>query len=142
MGGRISTLMLAALERALAEIRAPHRQVPPVVVVLGAGSVGGAAGGLKAGDLRGAALAPQHSHRRHGRRAGLAVGEDVRRGEGLRRGPAEVLGTLLHGAAPRWRTCGGSKTPVGRAAGTNARFMALAEELGIEVSKDPASAGP
>ncbi len=37
----------------------------------------------------------------------------------------------------RWRTCGGSRTPACRAGGTTRGFKALAEELGVTVTKDP-----
>ncbi|MGH3566541.1 MAG: hypothetical protein ACRDRH_11020 [Pseudonocardia sp.] len=47
--GRISTPMIAALEGAWAAIRARHPEVPAVVLLLGAGSIGAAAGSLTLG---------------------------------------------------------------------------------------------
>jgi threonine dehydrogenase-like Zn-dependent dehydrogenase len=48
--GPISAPMVAALEGAWAAIRAQHPEVPAVVVVLGAGSIG-TAGGLRLGHF-------------------------------------------------------------------------------------------
>jgi hypothetical protein len=57
-------------------------------------------------------------------------------GEGLARGPADTLGTLLHEAARALAHVREIKdtSPEGR--WHDARFKALAEELGIEVTKD------
>jgi hypothetical protein len=46
--GQISAPMVAALEGAWAAIRARHPEIPAVVMVLGAGSIGGP-GGLRLG---------------------------------------------------------------------------------------------
>lgn len=56
--GRISTPMVAALEQAWAQIRDWHPDVPPVVVVLGARSIGTA--GLRLGHF--AAMRWHHEH--------------------------------------------------------------------------------
>lgn len=58
-------------------------------------------------------------------------------GEGLARGPAAVLGTLLHEAAHALAHVRGVKDTSRQGRWHNARFKALAEELGIEVAKDP-----
>lgn len=58
-------------------------------------------------------------------------------GEGLARGPAEVLATLLHEAAHTLAHVRGVKDTSRQGRWHNARFKALAEELGIEVTKDP-----
>jgi hypothetical protein len=55
----------------------------------------------------------------------------------LVRGPADVLGTLLHEAAHAVAHVRGIKDSSRRGCWTNTRFKALAEELGIEVTKDP-----
>jgi hypothetical protein len=57
-------------------------------------------------------------------------------GEGLVRGPADVLGTLLHEAAHALAHVRGIKDTSRQGRWHNARFKALAEELGIEVTKD------
>lgn len=60
-------------------------------------------------------------------------------GEGLVRGPVEVLATLLHEAAHALADVRGIKDTSRQGPWHNARFKALAEELGIEVVKDQAS---
>jgi hypothetical protein len=54
------------------------------------------------------------------------------------RGPVDVLGTLLHEAAHAAAHVRGIKDTSRQGRWHNARFKALAEELGIEVAKDPA----
>ncbi|MGH3614186.1 MAG: hypothetical protein ACRDRK_16645 [Pseudonocardia sp.] len=58
-------------------------------------------------------------------------------GEGLVRGAADVLGTLLHGAAHALAHVRDIKDTSRQGRWHNARFKALAEKLGIEVTKDP-----
>lgn len=87
--GPISAPMVAALEGAWAQIRARHPEVPSAVIVLGAGSTG-AAGRLKLGHF----AAMRWNGQDDARLPEVFVG-----GEGLARGPADVLGTLLHEAA-------------------------------------------
>lgn len=136
-GGPISAPMVAALEWAWAAIRSRHPEVPAVVMVLGAGSIGAMGGGLKLGHF--AAMRWAHPDQPA---AGDCVGESVRLpevfvgGEGLARGPADVLGTLLHEAAHALAHVRGIKDSSRQGRRHNARFKALAEELGIEVTKD------
>lgn len=68
---------------------------------------------------------------------GGAVAGGVVGGEGLARGPAEVLATLLHEAAHALAHVRGIKDTSRQGRWHNARFKALAEELGIAVAKDP-----
>jgi hypothetical protein len=56
--------------------------------------------------------------------------------EGLARGPAEVLGTLLHEAAHALAHVRGIKDTSRQGRWHNTRFKALAEGLGIDVIKD------
>ena len=58
-------------------------------------------------------------------------------GEGFARGPADVLGTLLHEAAHALADARGIKDTSRQGRWHNARFKTLATELGIEVTKDP-----
>ena len=58
-------------------------------------------------------------------------------GEGLARGPAEVLATLLHEAAHALAHVREVKDTSRQGRWHNAKFKALAEELGIAVTKDP-----
>lgn len=136
-GGAISAPMVAALEAAWTAIRARHPDVPAAVLVLGAGSTGNAAGGLKLGHF----AAMRWTHPTDGAEAGQSA--DAGRlpevfvgGEGLARGPAAVLGTLLHEAAHALAHVRGIKDTSRQGRWHNARFKALAEELGIEVTKD------
>lgn len=126
--GRISTPMIAALENAWADIRARHTEIPTVVVVLGAGSIGAARGALKLGHF--AAMRWQ-------REEGEQLAEIFVGGEGLRRGPGEVLATLLHEAAHSLAHARGIKDTSRQGRYHNTKFKTLAEELGIEVTKDP-----
>ena len=138
--GPISAPMVAALEGAWAEIRARHPQVPAVVMVLGAGSIG-AAGGLRLGHFAAMRWADPDQQPADDEEGGAGVPvrlpEVFVGGEGLARGPAEVLGTLLHEAAHALAHVRGIKDTSRQGRWHNARFKALAEELGIEVTKDP-----
>src|SRR6266705_1093111 len=84
--------VVAALEHAWAAIGAQHPEVPEVVVVVASGS-----------DPRGTRLTLGHFAA--GRWQLTSPGKPADRpevlvgGEGLRRGPVDVLGTLLHEAA-------------------------------------------
>jgi hypothetical protein len=127
---RISAPMVEALEQAWAEIRSRHTNLPSAVVVLGAGSIGAPAGGLRLGHF--AAMRWADGTANGQRLAEVFVG-----GEGLVRGPADVLGTLLHEAAHAVAHVRGIKDTSRQGRWHNARFKALAEELGIEVTKDP-----
>lgn len=130
--GPISTPMVAALEQAWAAIRQQHPEIPPAVIVLGAGSIG-AKGGLRLGHF---AAMRWHNDTTNGDAAGH-LAEVFVGGEGLRRGAAEVLGTLLHEAAHALADVRGIKDTSRQGRYHNTRFKTLAEELGIEVTKDP-----
>ena len=114
VSGPISAPMVAALEAAWAAIRARHPEVPAVVMVLGAGSIGNA-GGLRLGHFAAMRWADPDQTREtdddpgdeadeadeaDGDPAGpVRLPEVFVGGEGLVRGAADVLGTLLHEAA-------------------------------------------
>jgi len=127
---RISSPMVAALEQAWADIRTRHADVPAAVVVLAAGSIGAPAGTLRLGHF--AATRWTRDGEQAERLAEVFVG-----GEGLARGPADVLGTLLHEAAHAIAHMRGVKDTSRQGRWHNARFKALAEEVGIEPAKDP-----
>ena len=127
---QISSPMVAALEQAWADIRTRHHDLPPAVLVLGAGSIGVPAGALRLGHF--AATRWTREHDQGERLAEVFIG-----GEGLARGPADVLGTLLHEAAHAIAHVRGSKDTSRQGRWHNARFKALAEELGIQVTEDP-----
>jgi hypothetical protein len=128
---RISTPMVAALEGAWAAIRAHHADLPPAVIILGAGSVGVPAGVLKLGHF--AAM----RWRDGSNPAGLPLAEVFIGGEGLAHGPTGVLGTLLHEAAHALAHVRDIKDTSRQGRWHNVRFKQLAEEVGIQVTKDP-----
>ena len=130
--------MVAALEKVWAAIRARHPQIPAVVMVLGASSIG-TAGGLRLGHFAAMRWAePDHPDNEPGGggTGPVRLPEVFVGGEGLARGLAEVLGTLLHEAAHALAHVRGIKDTSRQGRWHNARFKALAEELGIEVTKD------
>ncbi|MGH3612531.1 MAG: hypothetical protein ACRDRK_08025 [Pseudonocardia sp.] len=146
----ISAPMVAALEGAWAAIRARHPEIPAVVMVLGAGSIGGP-GGLRLGHFAAMRWADPDQQQTAPEGAGDPEGEPVAGseqggpmrlpevfvgGEGLARGPAEVLATLLHEAAHALAHVRDIKDTSRQGRWHNARFKALAEEVGIEVTKD------
>ena len=58
-------------------------------------------------------------------------------GEGLRRTPRDVLGTLLHEAAHALADARGIKDTSRQGRYHNTKFKMLAEELGLTVDHDP-----
>ena len=156
--GGMSSPMVAALEMAWAAIQTRHPELPAVVMVLGAGSGNGP--GLTLGHfaaMRWRTPAPatlghdpgnqdQHNEEegQHNEDGGAQESAGPQRwaevfvgGEGLARGPADVLATLLHEAAHALAHMRGVKDTSRQGRWHNARFKALAEEVGISVEKDP-----
>lgn len=123
----ISAPMVAALEAAWNAIRTRNPDVPPAVVILGAGSIGAPAGALTLGHFapirwqRGADTEPY---------AEIFIG-----GEGLARGATDVLGTLLHEATHAVAHVRRIKDTSRQGRYHNERFKTLGEELGITVEK-------
>ena len=134
-GQAISAPMVAALENAWSAIRARHPELPEVVIVLGAGS--GDRGGLRLGHF----AAMRWSSTTETPDGTGAVGEQLAEvfvgGEGLARGPVDVLGTLLHEAGHALAHVRGIQDTSRQGRWHNARFKAVAEEIGISVEKDP-----
>jgi hypothetical protein len=109
---------------AWAAIQARHPDVPSVVITLGAGS-GAGTGGLKLGHF-----ADGRWQRADAKLPELFIG-----GEGLARGAREVLGTLLHEGAHGVASVRKIQDTSRQGRFHNARFRALAEELGLDVAK-------
>jgi len=111
-----------------------------VVMVLGAGSIG-TAGSLRLGHFAAMRWADPDQPTTDAQDGGVAVRlpEVFVGGEGLARCPADVLGTLLHEAAHALAHVRDIKDTSRQGRWHNAKFKALAEELGIEVTKDPRS---
>jgi hypothetical protein len=119
----ISPRLITALDRTWAAIQERHPDVPSVVLTLGAGS--GGSRGLKLGHF-----AADRWQRGEGRLPELFVG-----GEGLARGGRDVLGTLLHEAAHGVASTRSIQDTSRQGRFHNARFRAVAEELGLAVAK-------
>lgn len=119
-----STELVTAIETTWAAIRAEHPDAPEVIVTVGAGS-GGRGGGLTLGHF-----APSRWVRDSAEVHELFVG-----GEGLERGPVDVLGTLLHEAAHGIAATRGIQDTSRQGRYHNRRFQALAHEVGIEVER-------
>jgi hypothetical protein len=122
--GARSSPLVRALELTWETIRVRHLELPAVVVVLAAGSVGVAPGTLKLGHY--AAMRWNHGDDQ--------LPEVFVGGEGLRRGPVDVLGTLLHEAAHVLADARRIKDTSRQGRYHNRRYAALAQELLLDVA--------
>jgi hypothetical protein len=120
-----ASAVVAAMERAWSAIRARHPGVPEVIVILGAGSEA-RRGLFKLGHFAAARwqVADQ-------RRAEVLVS-----GEGLSRGPVDVLGTLLHEAAHGLADIRQVKDTSRQGRYHNRHYARLAAEVGLDVACD------
>jgi hypothetical protein len=118
--------LVRALEDVWAAIRRGHPELPPAVLITGAGSLG-TRGGLRLGHF--AASRWQAG-------ADGALGEIFVGGEGLARGAGPVLATLLHEAAHVLAHQREIKDTSRQGRYHNTRFKTLAEELGLHVDHD------
>lgn len=125
MGVIEASQLVAAIEVAWAAIQQRHDDVPDVVVTLGAGSIGVARGTLKLGHF-----AADRWNTDTGSSAELFVG-----GEGLQRGAAAVLSTLLHEAAHGLAHTRKIKDTSRQGRYHNTRFKRLGEELGLVITQ-------
>lgn len=123
MSATVSTPLVAALEAAWSEIRRRHEDVPEVVVTLGSGTE---ARGLRLGHF-----APERWMRGEEAMHELFVG-----GEGLARGGAAVLATLLHEAAHGAAQTRGIQDTSRQGRYHNAKFKTIAEEFGLRIEHD------
>jgi hypothetical protein len=116
--------LVGALERAWQAIRANHPEIPAAVVVVASGT---ATGRAKHGHY--AAMRWQHGTDR--------LPEVLVSGEGLKRPVSEVLTTLLHEAAHGLAEARGIQDTSRQGRWHNRKFAKLADELGLDTSKDP-----
>src|SRR4051812_18549649 len=127
----LSAPVVAALEHAWAAIRVRHPDLAEVVVVLASGSVGTAPGTLRLGHF--AAMRWHHADNDistgPARGTREALPEGFVGGEGLPRGPVDVLGPLLHEATHALAFVRGIKDTSRQGRYHNRRFAALAAEL-------------
>jgi hypothetical protein len=116
-----ASLLVAALEHAWSTIRSRHPDVPDAVLVVASGSDGKR---LNLGHF-----APHRWQVNGADRHEVLVG-----GEGLQRGPLEVLGTLLREAAHGLAQAREVQDTSRGGRYHNRRYAQLARELGLEVA--------
>jgi hypothetical protein len=116
-----ASLLVAALEHAWQTIRTRHPDVPEAVLVVASGSEGK--------RLNWGHFAPHRWHVNGSDRHEVLIG-----GEGLHRGPLEVLGTLLHEAAHGLAQARSIQDTSRQGRYHNRRYATLARELGLEVA--------
>jgi hypothetical protein len=116
-----ASLLVAALEHTWQRIRTHHSDVPEAVLVVASGAEGKR---LHLGHF-----APHRWQVNGADRHEVLVG-----GEGLQRGPVDVLGTLLHEAAHGLAQARSIADTSRQGRYHNRRYAALARELGLEVT--------
>lgn len=121
---KFTSVLVAALEKAWAAIRAAHPDLPPAVIVLASGSSPRA---TKLGHWAGARWKAGND------KAGTA--EVLISGEGLKLGASEVFGTLLHEAAHGLAHAREINDTSREGRYHNAKYKRLAEEVGLDVSQ-------
>lgn len=131
-GGSFTAVLVAALDAAWSAIQTRHREVPDVIVTVGSGTLGQAAGETRLGHFA------AERWQRSSSGAGPADGDDARRvpelfigGEGLAAGPDRVLATLLHEAGHGLADARGIKDTSRQGRYHNTRYRDLARELGL-----------
>ena len=117
----VASQLVAALEHTWHTIQSRHPQVPAAVLVVASGAEGKR---LNLGHF-----APHRWQVQGADRHEVLVG-----GEGLQRGPVEVLGTLLHEAAHGLAQARGIQDTSRQGRYHNRRYATLASELGLEVA--------
>ena len=115
--------ILKVLEDLWLEIRRWHPDIPPAVIIIASGTDG---------------KHPRWGYHAPGRWNvnGQQYAEVMISGEGLRRTPDEVLGTLLHEAAHALAHARGIKDTSRQGRYHNKHFKTLAEQLGLAVEHD------
>lgn len=126
MSATVTAPLVAAIESAWAAIQATHEDVPEVVVTIGSGSIGNAGKGLTLG----------HFAADRWVRGDDAVHELFVGGEGLARGGADVMGTLLHEAAHAAAQARGIKDTSRQGRYHNQKFKTIAESFGLTIEHD------
>jgi hypothetical protein len=116
-----ASLLVAALERTWQTIRTRHPDVPDAVLVVASGTDGKR---LNLGHF-----APHRWQVQGADRHEVLIG-----GEGLHRGPLEVLGTLLHEATHGLAQARGVQDASRGGRYHNRRYATLARELGLDVA--------
>ena len=122
-GSEAASRILKVLEDTWLEIRRWHPDIPPAVIIIASGTDG---------------KHPRWGHHAPGRWnvAGQQYAEVMISGEGLRRTPEEVLGTLLHEAAHALAHARGIKDTSRQGRYHNKHFKTHAEQIGLAVEHD------
>ena len=122
-GSQAASRILKVLEDIWLEIRRWHPEIPSVAIIIASGTDG---------------KQTRLGHHAPGRWnvAGEQRTEIMISGEGLRRSPGEVLGTLLHEAAHALAHARGIKDTSRQGRYHNKHFKTHAEELGLTVEHD------
>ncbi len=122
-GSQAASRILKVLEDIWLEIRRWHPEIPPAVIIIASGTDG---------------KQTRLGHHAPGRWnvAGQQYAEVMISGEGLRRSPKEVLGTLLHEAAHALAHARGIKDTSRQGRYHNKHFKTHAEQLGLTVEYD------
>jgi hypothetical protein len=116
---------VSALENAWEAIRGNHPEVPRVVIVVASG-----------GPVKASYMTYGHYATMRWQYDTDNLPEVLVSGEGLKRGAPEVLATLLHEAAHSLADARGSQDTSRQGRWHNRKFAALADELGLDVTKD------
>jgi hypothetical protein len=122
-GSQTASRILKVLEDIWLEIRRWHPEIPPAVIIIASGTEG---------------KQTRLGHHAPGRWnvAGQQYAEVMISGEGLRRTPHEVLGTLLHEAAHALAHERGIKDTSRQGRYHNKHFKTCAEQFGLTVEHD------
>ncbi|MDM4723500.1 hypothetical protein QTQ03_29420 [Micromonospora sp. WMMA1363] len=123
----ITVPLLGALDSAWSAIRDHHPELPEVVVTIGSGTLG----------ERGPGRLGHYASARWERGPNDELPELFIAGEGLDRGPLDVLGTLLHEAAHGLATVRGIADTSRQGRYHNTRYAELAREVGLNVEQGP-----
>lgn len=118
----ITTPLVSAIELAWSAIQAEHDDVPDVVITLGSGLV---RQGMKLGHF--AANVWTHGDK--------DVHELFVGGEGLARGAAPLMATLIHEAAHAWAEANGIKDTSRQGRYHNDKFRLIGETFGLKLQK-------
>ncbi|MFC4245076.1 hypothetical protein ACFOYW_17040 [Gryllotalpicola reticulitermitis] len=125
--GSITAGLVEAIENTWKAIQAQQPDVPEVIVTIGAGSK---AMGLVLGHFAANRWVTGEDE------AQRSIHELFVSGEGLQRGAADVLGTLLHEAAHAAAEARGVKDTSRQGRYHNAKFKAIGEQFGLSLTHD------
>jgi len=123
----VAVPLVTALSAMWEAIRDRHPDVPPVVVTVGAGSIGAPAGTMRLG----------HFATGRWQVGDTETSELFVAGEGLRAGAPELLATLLHEAAHGLADTRQVQDTSRQGRYHNKQYRRLAEELGLTVAQAP-----